>query len=47
MCMEGTTHQRRHAPSKYMEAIDVGLVFEACDRMAGEYSAGALHGKKY
>jgi lipopolysaccharide heptosyltransferase I len=33
MCMEGTTHQRRHAPSLYMEAIDVGLVFEACDRM--------------
>jgi lipopolysaccharide heptosyltransferase I len=34
MCMEGTTHQRRHAPSIYMEAIDVGLVFEACDQMA-------------
>ena len=33
MCMEGTTHQRRHAPSKYMEAIDVGLVCEACERM--------------
>ena len=33
MCMQGTTHQRRHAPSLYMEAIDVGLVFEACDRM--------------
>lgn len=33
MCMEGTTHQRRHAPSQFMEAIDVGLVFEACDRM--------------
>jgi ADP-heptose:LPS heptosyltransferase len=35
MCMEGKTHQRRHAPSLYMEAIDVGLVCEACDRMAG------------
>ena len=35
MCMEGTTHQRRHAPSIYMEAIDVGLVCEACDRMMG------------
>ena len=33
MCMEGTTYQRRHAPSLYMESIDVGLVFEACDRM--------------
>ena len=33
MCMEGTTHQRRHAPSLYMEAINVGLVCEACDRM--------------
>ena len=32
-CLEGTTHQRRHAPPRYMEAIDVGLVFEACDRM--------------
>ncbi len=34
MCMEGTTHQRRHAPSTYMDAIDVGLVLDACDRMA-------------
>jgi len=33
MCMAGTTRQRRHAPSVYMEAIDVGLVLEACDRM--------------
>jgi lipopolysaccharide heptosyltransferase I len=33
MCMEGTTHQRRHAPPTYMEAIDVGLVLDACDRM--------------
>ena len=33
MCMEGTTHQRRHAPSIYMEAIDVALVCEACERM--------------
>ena len=32
-CMEGTTKERRHAPPIYMEAIDVGLVFEACDRM--------------
>jgi len=33
MCMAGATRQRRHAPPVYMEAIDVGLVFEACDRM--------------
>ena len=33
MCMEGTTRQRRHASSLYMEAIDAGMVFEACDRM--------------
>jgi heptosyltransferase I len=33
MCMEGTTHQRRHAPPTYMEAIDVGTVFDACDKM--------------
>jgi lipopolysaccharide heptosyltransferase I len=39
MCMEGTTHQRRHAPPVYMEAIDVGLVFEACDRMAARSHA--------
>ena len=39
MCMEGTTHQRRHAPPVYMEAIDVGLVFEACDEMASRVHA--------
>jgi ADP-heptose:LPS heptosyltransferase len=33
MCLEGTTYQRRHAPSRYMEAIDVELVLEACERM--------------
>ncbi len=33
MCMEGTTHQRRQAPSLYMEAIDVELVCATCDRM--------------
>jgi heptosyltransferase I len=33
LSMEGTTHQRRHAPPIYMEAIDVGSVFEACDQM--------------
>ncbi len=33
MCMPGTTHQRRHAPASYMEAIDVELVCEACQRM--------------
>ena len=47
MCMEGTTHQRRHAPTIYMEAIDVGPVCEACDRMAGENSAGVCHGERY
>ena len=46
MCMEGTTHQRRHAPALYMEAIDVGLVCEACDRMA-EDSSGAGHAGRY
>ena len=39
MCMEGTTHQRRHAPSVYMEAIDVGLVCETCDQMASRCHA--------
>ncbi len=34
MCMDGTTHQRRHAPPIYMEAIDVSAVCGACDRMA-------------
>ena len=33
MCLEGTTHERRHAPSIYMEAIDVALVCNACDQM--------------
>jgi heptosyltransferase I len=40
MCMDGTTHQRRHAPSTYMEAIDAGLVFDACDRMMSRDDAG-------
>ncbi|MGO9114586.1 MAG: glycosyltransferase family 9 protein [Thermoguttaceae bacterium] len=39
LCMEGTTHQRRHAPPVYMEAINVGLVFEACDRMMSRHRA--------
>jgi heptosyltransferase-1 len=34
LCMNGTTHQRRHAPPAYMEAIDVPAVCAACDRMA-------------
>ena len=33
MCMAGTTRQRRHAPSIYMEAIGTDLVFDACDAM--------------
>ena len=48
MCMEGTTQQRRRAPSIYMEAIDVGLVFEACDRMISRAHAprgNALDGR--
>ena len=34
MCLNGTTHQRRHASTFYMEAIDVEAVCAACDRMA-------------
>ena len=34
LCMQGTTRQRRHASSKYMEAIDVASVLEACERKA-------------
>ncbi len=34
ICMPGTTHQRRHAPGIYMEAIDVESVCEACRQMA-------------
>jgi ADP-heptose:LPS heptosyltransferase len=34
MCLEGTTHERRHASAIYMEAIDEQSVCEACDRMA-------------
>jgi lipopolysaccharide heptosyltransferase I len=33
MCMNGTTHQRRHAAAKHMEAIDVESVCAACDEM--------------
>jgi ADP-heptose:LPS heptosyltransferase len=33
MCMDGTTRQRRQAPSTYMAAIDVPSVCTACDRM--------------
>ncbi len=47
LCMQGTTQQRRHAPSKYMEAIDVGTVLEACDRMIGEQIAGARRATRY
>jgi heptosyltransferase I len=36
ICMDGTTHQRRHAPSLYMDAIDVPTVCAACDRMLRE-----------
>jgi heptosyltransferase I len=39
MCMEGTTHQRRNAPSSYMEAIDAGLVVEACEKMLARSQA--------
>ncbi len=31
--LQGTTKQRRHAPTTYMEAIDVASVCEACERM--------------
>jgi heptosyltransferase I len=41
MVMVGTTHQRRHAPPTYMEAIDTGLVFDACDRMMANRSQEA------
>jgi lipopolysaccharide heptosyltransferase I len=33
MCLKGTTYQRRHAPSTYMEAIDVEMVCAACEEM--------------
>lgn len=33
MAFHGTTRQRRHAPSQYMEAIDAASVCEACDRI--------------
>ena len=36
MCMQGTTGQRRHAPSLYMEAIGVDLVSAACERMMAQ-----------
>ncbi|MHC4399617.1 MAG: glycosyltransferase family 9 protein [Planctomycetota bacterium] len=35
MTMEGSTRQRRHASAKYMEAIDVASVVEACERVLG------------
>ncbi len=35
MAFEGSTRQRRHASSKFMEAIDVESVCEACDRILG------------
>ncbi len=35
MFFEGPTRQRRNAPSKYMEAIDVEDVCEACERILG------------
>jgi ADP-heptose:LPS heptosyltransferase len=33
MTLEGSTRARRHAPAKYMEAIDVESVCEACDQV--------------
>jgi heptosyltransferase I len=33
MLFEGSTRQRRHAPAKYMEAIDVDSVCEACAKI--------------
>ncbi len=33
MTLDGSTSQRRHASSKYMEAIDVESVCRACDRI--------------
>ena len=33
MFFEGPTHKRRNAPPKYMEAIDVDSVCDACDRI--------------
>jgi heptosyltransferase I len=35
MCLDGSTWQRRHAPSKYMDAIDVETVAAACDQILG------------
>jgi heptosyltransferase I len=33
MTLEGSTHERRHASPRYMEAIDVDSVCEACDQI--------------
>ncbi|MGA2034578.1 MAG: glycosyltransferase family 9 protein [Thermoguttaceae bacterium] len=38
MCLEGTTRQRRHASSRYMEAIDVTAVCAACDEVLARRS---------
>ena len=46
MCMDGTTHQRRHAPSIYMEAIDVHTVCAACDRMASAHFGEIVYNGK-
>ena len=39
ICLNGSTHQRRHAAAIYMEAIDVQTVCAACDRMAATLSS--------
>jgi lipopolysaccharide heptosyltransferase I len=46
MCLGGTTHQRRHAPAIYMEAIDVATVCAACDRMAATTRADIVYNGK-
>lgn len=40
MFFEGATRQRRHAPPKYMEAIGVELVCDACEQILGGQGLG-------
>lgn len=41
MVLDGTSRQRRRAPSRYMEAIDVPAVCEACDSVLRREAARA------
>jgi ADP-heptose:LPS heptosyltransferase len=41
LTFEGTTRQRRHASSKYMESISVEMVCAACDQVLRRRAADA------